>query len=98
MLFRKAGKPNNFKKTVYLLAATILGVLLSLMAHAIIEINYLSWAERHGVIISFYGACALPPIAQSALWALGAVGGFCLGRFWWRIIYIERVWEKNGRK
>lgn len=98
MFIKKVGQPSSLKKFIYLLAATILGVLLSLIAHAVIEINYLSWAASHGMVLSFYGACALAPIIQITLWVAGVLGGFFLGRFWYRIIYIERFWEKRRSK
>jgi len=79
------------------MAATILGLLLSLIAHALIEIGYLSWARDRGISVTFYHGCALPPWFQAGLVLIGAVGGFFLGRYWWRWIYIDRVWEKNPR-
>lgn len=95
MFFHTAGKPTNLKKAVYLFASTILGALLSFIAHAIIEISYLHWATSQNHIIAFYNGCALLPTIQIALLLIGIIGGFFLGRFWWRIIYIERVWEKR---
>jgi hypothetical protein len=90
--------PGKLKRMIYLLASTILGLLLSFIAHALIEINYLELAEKHGLAVPFYHGCAIAPILQIALWVLGAVGGFCLGHFWWRKIYIERVCEKRLKK
>jgi hypothetical protein len=95
MRFKAPGKPSPLKKTVYLLATTILGVLLSLIAHALIEIDYLNRAFNQGRAVTFYGGCALPPVLSIALLVMGAVGGFFLGRFWWRKVYIERVWAKK---
>ena len=85
----------KFKKAVYLLSTTILGIILSFIAHAFIEIGYLNWAESHGLTVSFYNGCALLPILQITLFLFGAVGGFFLGRFWWRKIYVERAWKKR---
>jgi hypothetical protein len=87
--------PSKLKKTVYLVASTILGVLLSFLAHALIEIKYLHWLENQSKAVTFYHGCAFLPVIQIAFVALGAVGGFFLGRFWWRKIYIERVWAKK---
>jgi len=77
------------------MASTILGLMLSFFVHALIEINYLHWAESHNKVITFYYSCALPLLLQISLWFIGAVGGFFLGRFWWRKIYIERSWVKK---
>jgi H+/Cl- antiporter ClcA len=90
--------PSQLKKAAYLCAATILGILLSFIAHAIIEIVYLHRAESQGKVVTFYGSCALPPVLQILLLALGAIGGFLLGRFWWRKVYIERVWARKYQR
>lgn len=97
MFLHKPGKPSGLKNAVYLLAATILGLLLSFLVHALIEINYLSWMASQNILVSFFGSCALAPWLQISLWILGAVGGFWLGRFWWRKIYIEKVWAQKRK-
>lgn len=97
MFFNTPGKPNKFKKFVYLTAATILGFLLSIILHALVEIVYLYWAGSQGWIVIFFNGCALPPIFSYILLILGGIGGFFLGRFWWRLVYIERFWEKNKK-
>jgi len=84
------GQANRIKHAVYLFASIILGVLLSFIAHGLIEIGYLRWAESQGQIVPFYGSCSLLPAFRIALLALGVVGGFLLGRFWWRKVYDEK--------
>lgn len=79
--------PTRLKKAAYLLTAAILGILLSFIVHATIEIGYLTWAESQNLAVPFYGGCALPYTLQIALFAFGAAGGLLLGRFWWRKIY-----------
>lgn len=98
MFFKARGKPAKFKKAVYLVATIILGVLLSFLAHAFIEIKYLDWALGQGVAVPFYLGCALPPALSLELLLFGIVGGFFLGRFWWRLVYVERVWAKRYAK
>lgn len=95
MLFNSPKNPTKLKHVVYLIAATILGILLSFIAHAVIEINHLNWAQKQEIAVTFYHGCALSPILQAALWIAGAVGGFLLGRVWWRMIYIERTWARK---
>ena len=88
----------SLKKAIYLLSATILGVLLSFLVHAGIEMIYLNWALKAydtGYVVTFYGGCALPPILQAVLLVAGVVGGFLLGRWWWQKVYVERVWAKK---
>jgi hypothetical protein len=95
MFFNTPGKPTPLKKAVYLCATTFLGVMLSFITHAIIEISYLRALARAGRLAVFYGGCALPPMLQTALLVLGIFGGFFLGRFWWRKLYVERVWARK---
>lgn len=98
MFFNAPEKPTKLKKTIYLSASVILGLLLSFIVHALIEISYLNWASRQEIVVPFYCGCALPPVIQVALLLAGAIGGFFLGRFWWRKVYIERVWAKKRKK
>lgn len=98
MFFNSPGQPTRLKKAVYLIAATFLGVLLSFIVHAMIEIKYLNLALSRGVAVPFYGGCALPPVLSFGLLFFGVVGGFFLGRLWWRMIYVDRVWAKNRTK
>ena len=95
MFFNRLGQPARLKKVIYLIAAVILGLLLSFIVHAFIEIKYLNWALGRGEIVSFYYGCALPPMLSGGLWLFGAIGGFLLGRFWWRLVYVDRVWAKK---
>lgn len=95
MFFNSPGAPTSAKKAIYLLASIILGLLLSFLVHAFIEIKYLNWMEEQGRAVSFYGGCALAPWLQIALWLIGTLGGYFLGRWWWRMVYIDRVWIKK---
>lgn len=92
MFLNRPTNSSSGKKAVYLLAAAVLGVLLSFIIHAVIEISYLSWAERQDILVPFYGSCALPPPLQIGLLLLGIIGGFFLGCFWWQKVYVEKKW------
>ena len=92
MFLYNVGSPTKFKKIVYLIASTALGFFLSLIAHSLLEINYLNWALSHDKLVKFYNGCALPPILQALLLLVGVIGGYFLGTFWWRKIYVERTW------
>ena len=92
------------KKIVYITLTAILGVMLSYLAHAAIEISVLrtytssaigvEWSSHFGI-----GYCALNPIIQYGLFALGVAGGILIGLFWWRIVYIEkRHWRLRTKK
>lgn len=91
MLFNPPKNPTKLKHAVYLIASTILGILLSFIAHAVIEISYLRWAEKQGIAVTFYHGCALLPTLQIALLLFGTIGGFLLGQVWWRMVYIKKI-------
>ncbi|MFA6587549.1 MAG: hypothetical protein WCT08_00600 [Patescibacteria group bacterium] len=88
-------KPTKAKHIIYLISTTILGILLSLLAHVGLESWYLHWAQDNNHLVVWYGGCALPWEVQVALPILGALFGFWLGRIWWRIVYVEQKWLKK---
>ncbi len=98
MFFSAPENPTQVKHGVYLVATTILGIFVSYLVHAGIEAVYLAWADAAGKQVVWYGGCALHPAIQVSLVVLGAVGGFFLGRFWWRLVYVERKWAKGISK
>ncbi len=81
----------KIKKIVYLFFWVILGVILSFLVHALIELIYLNWAEKQGKVVSWYNGCALNPFLQIAILVIGVCGGFVAGYFWWQKIYIEKI-------
>ena len=83
----------NSKRTFYIVVATLLGMILSFLVHALIEIWYLKSVEP--TIIDWTsplgnGLCALPIWLQIGLFLVGAIGGFFLSRYWWRVVYVEK--------
>ena len=99
MFFNAPGNPTMFKQAVYLIAATILGMLVIFIVNKIIEINYLSLALSQGGEIVTFNDGTLPPAFSFELLLLGAIIGFFLGRFWWRQVYIDKIWaKKHGGK
>lgn len=88
------------KRTIYYCCTVVLGLLLSFLAHAAVEILYIKLQEsRHVDIIwhkflGFAGLCALPMWLEYALLIAGIIFGYWLGTVWWRIVYIEhRRWK-----
>lgn len=84
----------NFKKIIYIILAMILGVILSFIAHAFIEIFYLSYSFNQRISpepSSLNSQCYLPSSLQIALFIAGLIGGYFLGRFWWRKVYGENT-------
>lgn len=95
MFLKHVGPATKTKKIVYLIASTILGLLLSLIAHSVIEVYRIKWLLSNSKEIIFYGGCTLTPTLQASLWVIGLVLGFFLGLFWWQKIYVERLWSKK---
>lgn len=89
------------KRTFYLVLTTVLGIVMSFGIHAVVELWYLSWADRAGWTVTWYrqlggGLCALNPTVEYGLLIIGTIGGYLVGRVWWRIVYIEgRHWIKK---
>lgn len=91
------------KKTFYLTAFTFLGFLVSLLAHAGIEIMYirllLSDFPRYSLGLSWDVWFQIHIAGSIVLAAVGIALGFFQGRFWWRYIYDEgRIgkWRGHG--
>ncbi len=83
------------KKLVYIVLAAILGIALSFIAHGVIEMIYLNWAERNNVIIEWttvWGekACALPLWLIWLLPVIGAAFGLWLGFWGWKKVYEKK--------
>lgn len=97
MFFRARPNPTKSKHVIYLASATLLGVLLSVIVHVIVEAIYLQWADQANKIVTWYGGCSLHPVIQVGLVVLGAVGGFFLGRMWWQYVYIDRRWANDKK-
>lgn len=94
------GPQPAWKRPVYLACTTLLGVIASYGLHALLELLYLWAAQRNGWEIHWtrhfgVGLCALPAFVQYGLFVAGVVGGFLLGRVWWRWVYVERRWEQH---
>lgn len=88
-------------KNVYILLTMFLGLLISFLAHAIIEIKLIIRCLHAGTVPFNYsslghGYCFLPVSLQVALILGGVVGGYFLGEWWWRVVYVEhKHWSKR---
>lgn len=79
------------KKTIYLIAAMVLGLLLSLIAHAELEMWYIRQMLASGTPpVSFGGQEFLPPLVSLLLAVFGLLFGYVLGQRWWQIVYVEK--------
>jgi hypothetical protein len=83
----------NVKKIIYIALTMILGLILSFIFHAVIEIFYIDHLLGKGISPQpslLTHQCYLPSSLQIILLLAGLLGGFFLGRTWWRIVYVER--------
>ena len=89
----------KLKRIIYLIVSICIGILMSYIAHALLEIWQLTKMEEKGYQVAWYdhfgvGVCALPPYLQYGIFVLGILGGLFLGFWGWRIVYVEkRRWK-----
>lgn len=91
----------NAKKTTYIILTMILGLILSFLVHAGIEIFYINNLLSKGLSpepSSLTHQCYLPSSLQIILLLAGLLGGYFLGRIWWRIVYVEHRSKEVKRK
>jgi prepilin-type N-terminal cleavage/methylation domain-containing protein len=90
------------KKTTYILAAIVLGILLSFILHGLIEMGAISLLtsdfETWSLGMSWADWFMVHAVGSVILFILGGIGGYFLGIRWWRIIYIEKRWRGWWRK
>ena len=80
------------KRTVYLLFAMLLGMILGDIAYDLLEVSFLSsLIAESGSRLIVYGKdfFALRPLPEIVFDLAGVLGGYYAGKSWWRIIYIE---------
>ena len=90
----------NAKKTIYIAGFTVLGILVSFIVHAGVEIWYIGRLiadfETYGLGLSWSQWVMIHHVGAVLLFLLGLTAGFFQGRLWWRIIYVdkrlERIW------
>lgn len=84
------------KKTIYIVSWVFLGLILSFIVHAKIEMQYLKWADTNNIIIqwSLGGNCALPLWLIILLPVLGIALGVWAGFFFWQKVYVEHILKK----
>jgi len=83
----------KIKKTIYITLFTILGILLSILAHAIIEVFYIKLLlidfEKYSLGFSWNALFTLHAIYIVVFFILGVWFGLSQGKYWWRKIYEE---------
>jgi len=90
------------KKTIYILLAMLLGLLLAGLAHASIELWFVNMMLARGFELQTHDFLGMrlymPPLQQFGLLPVGVIGGYFLGQTWWQIVYIEhRHWRMHKK-
>ncbi|MFH1509204.1 MAG: hypothetical protein ABIE68_03505 [bacterium] len=88
MIWRKNLQPTKAKHVIYLIASTFLGIILSFFVHAVVEMWYLNYLSDNSFEVIWHGGCALPYYLQIIILLAGAIGGFFLGKAWWKLVYL----------
>lgn len=82
------------KRTIYIFLFTLLGILVSFLVHAAIEIPVIRLLvedfDTYGLGLTWRQWYAIHAIGSVVLLLLGIFVGFRQGRYWWKVIYIER--------
>jgi hypothetical protein len=80
------------KKIIYIILWVLLGLLISFILHAIIELLYLKFTNPvnlHWTKV-FGGVCALPFWLIYLLPILGLIFGIWAGFFFWQVVYVKQ--------
>lgn len=91
----------NIKKIIYIGLAMFLGLLLSLITHAFIEMYLIIQLLEAGRVPFAYGQHEfLPPFLSFILTIIGLAFGYVAGVRWWRWVYVEKrhwIFRKNKK-
>lgn len=84
----------SFKKKIYIILFTVLGIIASFLVHAAVEIWYidllLSNFQKYSFGLGWPFWYSFHHIASVVLLALGALIGYAQGKYWWNILYEKR--------
>jgi len=88
---------NIMKKIIYIALCVILGFLLGFLVHAAIEILMINLLvsnfRAYSLGLNWDAWFLVHSIGTFVLFVLGGLGGYFLGKHWWRIVYVERRWR-----
>lgn len=86
------------KRTIYIALFTLLGIIVSFLVHAGIEIPVLFLLvkdfDRYGLGFTWDQWYIIHHVGAALLFLLGMVGGFWQGRYWWEIIYVQKKYAR----
>ena len=86
------------KKIIYILCFIVLGVLVSFLVHAAIEIPIINLLvsdfDRYGLGLSWAQWQMIHDVGTVVLLILGMIVGYMQGRYWWQMIYVQKKFRK----
>ncbi len=80
----------KFKKTLYIALSIFLGFLLSVIFHSLLEIyiiNQSSYLDPNSLMSH---TCYLPSYLNIGITIFGLIGGFFLGKHWYKKAYEKK--------
>jgi hypothetical protein len=87
------------KRALYIISFTFLGLLLSFVLHALLEIWYIKMLvanfARYGLGMDWKTWFQLHYYWSGSMLLLGGLWGFIAGKYWWRRIYILNKYGKR---
>lgn len=87
------------KKTVYIAAFILFGILLQFLLHAFIEMWYIGLLVRDFAVFGFglsWAAWFMIHAILTIVFFFGGVAcGFFAGKKWWQIIYVEQRYKNK---
>ena len=89
----------KYKRSVYIVAFTVLGILLSFLVHAILEMAVISILVRdfnkYGLGLTWDQWMLIHKVFAIVLTVLGSYFGYWQGKHWWKVIYIDKKFFKK---
>ena len=90
------------KRIIYIISFTILGILLGLLLHSVIEIAVIKLLlrdyDKYGLGLEFGTWFKIHTAWSIITFIGGATLGFLQGRKWWRVLYVEQRYRKWLKK
>jgi hypothetical protein len=90
------------KRVFYIFCFTVLGLLLQLIVHSIVESGVIALLiedfDRYGLGLSWDQWYAIHHVAGALLFLAGGILGFRGGVHWWRVIYVEKRYPWKFKK
>ena len=88
------------KRKIYIILSMFLGILLAVIANALVEKAYIMNMLSHGAVpVSTWSVNCFLPLFLSIIFLIGGVAlGYVLGVRWWQIVYEEkRHWRMKNK-